>query len=89
MTFEPANNLDFRLGTGALRGTGLARSGDIAAISRIGENSYEMRLFGRETPLARQLDTHAVHFIGNRGKRYGFVSNDEFRERTGIRFGEP
>ena len=87
VTFEADNNLDFRLGTGVLRGTGLARAGDVAAISRIGESSYELRLFRQETPIASQLAAHAVNFIGNRGKRYGFVSNDGFRSATGIRFG--
>ena len=84
---EAENNLDFRLGTGVLRGTRLARPGDVAAISRIGESSYELRLFRRERPMASRLAAHAVNFVGNRGKRYGFVSNDGFREATGIRFG--
>ena len=89
VTFEAENNLDFRLGTGALRRTGLARAGDVAAISRVGESSYELRIFRRKTPIARRLDSHAVNFIGNRGKRYGFVSNDGFRDATGIRFVRP
>ncbi len=85
VTFEAENNLDFRLGTGALRGTGLARRGDVAAISRITESSYELRLFRQDTPIANHLASHAVNFIGNRGKRYGFISNDGFRDATGIR----
>ncbi len=89
VTFEADNNLDFRLGTGVLRGTGLARAGDVAAISRIGESSYELRLFRQETSIASQLTAHAVNFIGNRGKRYGFVSNDGFRDITGARFRRP
>ncbi len=84
VTFEAENNLDFRLGTGALRGTGLARAGDVAAISRVGESSYELRLYRRNTPAGRWLDVHAVNFVGNRGKRYGFVSNDEFRDSAGV-----
>lgn len=87
VTFEAENNLDFRVGTGALRGTRLARSGDVAAISRIGESSYEMRIFRQDTPMAAKLDSHAVNFVGTQGKRYGFVSNEEFRDFTGIRFG--
>lgn len=89
VTFEAENNLDFRLGTGALRGTRLARRGDVAAISRIGESSYELRLFRQEIPMAGRLAAHAVYFVGNRGKRYGFVSNDGFRDVTGVRFGRP
>lgn len=84
VTFEAENNLDFRLGTGPLRGTGLARAGDVAAISRIGESSYELRLFRQDEPLARNLASHAVNFVGHRGKRYGYMSNEEFRAVTGI-----
>ena len=87
VTFEAENNLDFRLGTGALRSTGLARPGDVAAISRVGESSYELRLFRQNTPLAMRLASHAVNLVGNRGKRYGFISNEGFRDATGIRFG--
>ena len=85
MTFEAENDLDFRLGTGALRGTKLARPGDEVAISRIGESSYELRLYRRDTPVGERLSVHAVNFIGSKGKRYGFVSNDEFRDAAGVR----
>ena len=77
VTFEAENNLDFRLGAGALRGTGLVRAGDVAAISRIGESSYELRLYRCNAPVGERLAARAVNFVGNRGKRYGFVSNDE------------
>ena len=85
VTFEAENNLDFRLGAGALRGTGLVRAGDVAAISRIGESSYELRLYRRNAPVGERLAARAVNFVGNRGKRYGFVSNDEFRNAVGVR----
>lgn len=78
-TFEAENNLDFRLGTGPLRGTGLAKSGDWAAISRIGESEYEVRVYEQSSSVADALSEHAVHHIGNRGKRYGFLSNDDFQ----------
>jgi hypothetical protein len=39
VTFEAENNLDFRLGTGPLRHSGLAGAGDLAAISRVGETA--------------------------------------------------
>ena len=86
VTFEAENNLDFRLGTGALKHTALAASGDLAAISRIAENRYELRIFRQNTQTAWQLAPYATHFIGNRGKRYGFISNDQFRNTAGIRF---
>ena len=79
VTFEAENNLDFRLGTGPLRYTGLAQPGDITAISRIGENQYELWLFRQNTRTGRALSRYAVNFIGNQGKRYGFLSNQLFR----------
>ena len=78
VTFEAENNLDFRLGTGALRGTRLARAGDLAAISRIGESSYELRLFRQETPMANRLAAHAVHFIGHGGSGTGSSRTTDF-----------
>ncbi len=87
VTFEAENNLDFRLGTGPLRYTGLAQSGDIAAISRVDETRYELSLFRRNNKIARTLAYHAVNFIGHQGKKYGFISNQEFQEMTGGRIG--
>ena len=80
VTFEADNNLDFRLGTGTLRYTRLAAPGDVAAISRIGESSYELRLYRQNTVIADGLASHAVNFVGHKGKRYGFIANEEFRE---------
>ena len=87
VTFEAENNLDFRLGTGPLRHTRLARTGDIAAISRVGETRYELRIYRQGSTIYRRLDSRAIHFIGNQGKRYGFITNREFQEITGIRIG--
>ena len=89
VTFEAENNLDFRLGTGVLKHTKLAGIGDVAAISRIGESSYELRLYRQDTLIRDRLAEHAVNFVGNRGKRYGFVSNDEFQNLAGIHLGKP
>lgn len=79
VTFEAENNLDFRLGTAPLRYTKLAKEGDIAAISRVGEYSYELRLYRPGSTKYNALSPYAIHFIGNRGKRYGFMSNQEFQ----------
>ena len=87
VTFEAENNLDFRLGTGPLRYTGLAESGDIAAISRIAEDRYELRIFRQGTPVGSALDNYAIHFIGNRGKRYGFISNQQLGQTIGTTVG--
>ena len=82
VTFEAENNLDFRLGTGPLRYSRLAQPGDIAAISRVGENRYELRLFLQNTSTGRSLALHAVNFIGHQGKKYSFISNQQFQNVT-------
>ena len=87
VTFEAENNLDFRLGTGLLRHTGLARPGDIAAISRIDESHYELRLYRQNTKPSLALAAHAINFIGHQGKKYGFISNQEFQNVVGGRIG--
>ena len=78
VTFEAENNLDFRLGTGPLRYTRLARGGDLAAITRVGEQRYELRLYRQGSQLYTELTPYTVHFIGHRGKRYGFLPNETF-----------
>ena len=87
VTFEADNNLDFRLGTGLLRYTKLARAGDIAAISRVRESRYELRIFRQDSRIARTLAQHAVNFIGTQGKQYGFISNQQFQSMSGRRVG--
>lgn len=83
VTFEAKNNLDFRLGTGPLRYTKLVEEGDIACISRLGETEYQMRAVKAGTAHYEQLSNHAIHFIGNKGKRYGYIDNQEFFEVVG------
>lgn len=84
VTFEAENNLDFRLGTGPLRYSRLAVEGDLAAISRVGEASYEVRLYRQGTPEHDALKPHAVHMIGHQGKRYGYMPNSEFAAAVGL-----
>jgi len=85
VTFEAENNLDFRLGTGPLRYQGVAREGDIAAITRTGEASYELRIFREGTAQYDRLRPHAINLIGHQGKSYGFVNNSDFEALAGIR----
>lgn len=87
VTFEAENNLDFRLGTGPLRGTGLARPGDIAALSRARESDYELRIFPQNSGMAQRLEEYAQRFVGHRGKKYGFLPNEDFERATRIRIG--
>jgi len=78
VTFEAENNLDFRLGTGPLRYTKLAAEGDVAAISRIGDAEYELRIFRRGSREYEALLPYTVTNIGHRGKRYGYIENSRF-----------
>jgi hypothetical protein len=87
VTFEAENNIDFRLGTARLRYTQLARPGDIAALSRIGESEYELRIISAGAPHHGLLLGHMVTFVGHRGKRYGFVDNSVFSELIGVPVG--
>lgn len=87
VTFEAENNLDFRLGTGPYRYTRVAREGDLAAISRVGESRYELRVYRQGTDNFRRLSPYAINFIGHQGKQYGFMSNQEFQDAIGIRIG--
>jgi len=84
VTFEAENNLDFRLGTGALRYSNLAGAGDLAAISRVGESSYELRLYKEGSAEHAALMPAAVHMIGHQGKRYGYIPNAEFAAIVGL-----
>ena len=84
VTYEADNNRDFRLGTGLLRYTKAATRGDLAAISRVGEDEYTLKFFFQGTNEFDVLIPYATTFIGHQGKKYGFISNDVFENLTGI-----
>lgn len=84
VTFEAENNLDFRLGTGALRYTKVAEEGDLACITRLSDTKFQLRFVRSADPKFATLDKLAVSFVGHQGKRYGFVPNDEFGTLMGI-----
>lgn len=75
VTFEAGNNLDFRFGTGPLRGTGVATAGDLAVVIRRGERAYEVRTVRHGSSAFQSLRPYATTNIGNRGKQYGYVPN--------------
>lgn len=77
VTFEAENNLDFRLGTGPLRGTRVAKQGDIAVLSRRDERRYELKIVAGGTPAFFALSAHALIRVGAQDKRYGYASNVE------------
>jgi len=85
VTFEAENNLDFRLGTGPLRHTKLAKQYDLAALTRVSEDEYELRIIKKGKALYGPLAAYAVTFVGHQGKRYGFLPNAEFYEIIGAR----
>ena len=81
VTFEAENNVDFRLGTTRLRRTKIAAPGDLAALTRIGERDYELRIFKQNTEEYNELIQYAVTHIGQQGKRYGYIDNATFFEK--------
>ncbi len=84
VTFEAENNLDFRLGTGPLRGTRLASEGDLACLTRTGETTYEMRTYKKNSTVFNQLSPFASSYVGGKGKRYGMIPNEDFRRFAGL-----
>lgn len=89
VTFEAGNNVDFRLGTPKYRYTKLAKTGDLAVISRISEHDYEIRIVQRETPEFSILSPYATTFIGHRDKRIGYLSNEKLEQELGIHLPTP
>lgn len=77
VTFEADNNLDFRLGTGALRYSKLAAENDMALITRVSEYDYELRIIRSNSKNYEILLKYATTYIGNFGKRFGYIGNDE------------
>ena len=78
VTFEADNNLDFRLGTGAFRYTKKAKENDLALITRLSEYDYEMRIVSTEDKKYTQLSAYATSYIGNYGKRFGYIANSNY-----------
>lgn len=85
VTFEAENNLDFRLGTGLLRYTKVAKEGDLAAISRIGESHYQLNVYKQGTMQYNALLPYTINFIGHQGKKYGFISNQEYEDLLSVK----
>ena len=77
VTFEADNNLDFRLGTAAYRGTRLADEKDLAIITRRGEYDYEIRIIHKMDPKYALLLSYATQYIGGQGKRFGYIGNSD------------
>lgn len=84
VTFEAGNNVDFRLGTGKYRNTGAAQSGDLAAISRIAEHDFDIRIIRQGTDEFNKLIPYATTFIGIRDKRIGYITNERFEEEADL-----
>ena len=62
----------------------MAQSGDIAAISRISEHDYEIRIIRQGTTEYDDLIPYATTFIGIHDKRIGYLNNERFEQETGI-----
>lgn len=83
ITFEAENNFDFRLGTGQLRYTKIATAGDLAAISRVSEYDYELRIIKESSDNYSNLLHYAINFIGHQGKKFGYLANSDFYRKIG------
>lgn len=77
VTFEAYNNLDFRLLTTPLKGTGVAGEGDIAVLAREDDASYKLRTLRQGTQEYNRVLPYLINEIGNRGKRFGWVPRSE------------
>jgi hypothetical protein len=82
VTFEAGNNVDFRLGTGKLRHTKIANQGDIAVLTRISENNYIIKIFGKDSDEYKLLKPYATTYIGHQGKMIGYLTNERFKSIT-------
>lgn len=83
VTFEAENNLDFRLGTGPLRGTGLAADGDMAVLTRTNDATYDLRIVRQGTTEFIALARFALTHVGHRGKRFGYAPTSEVNRILG------
>lgn len=86
VTFEMDNNMDFRfLTTANVNNTQVADEGDLALIVKIGDAEYDIYFIsksdGNEFIV---LDSYATRYIGNKGKRYGFVPANIFEQKDGM-----
>ena len=80
VTFEADNNLDFRLGTAAYRGTRVADERDLAIITRRSEYDYEIRIIPKTNSNYALLLSYAPQYIGGQGKRFGYIGNSDLFE---------
>lgn len=87
VTFEADNNLDFRLGTSALKYTKIADKDDLAIITRIAEYDYELRIIRKDGGPYSQLRSYATSFIGGCGKKFGYLSNEKCYNILGVNVG--
>ena len=80
VTYEAGNNVDFRLGTGPLRNTKLAKEGDMVAITRRANAEYDLKFYRQGTEEFQKLEKYLITFIGNKGKRFGYIANETFEQ---------
>ncbi len=56
----------------------------MAAISRISEHDFEIRIIGQGTAEYDKLIPYATTFIGIRDKRIGYIANERFEIEAGL-----
>ena len=54
------------------------KENDLAVIKNTGDNNYEVIFVKEGTPEYIALSSYATDYIGNRGKRYGFIEKSTY-----------
>lgn len=86
VTFEAENNMDFRFLTKkVVYKTKIAYPKDLVVIKRISSNKYNVIFVSSSTKEYVELNAYANRFIGHRGKRYGFISKENYDNIVGKR----
>lgn len=60
-----------------------AQPGDMAAITRRANAVYDLQIIKCGSDNYKKLKKYLIHDIGNRGKRYGYVTNEIFDDLMG------
>lgn len=80
VTFEAENNMDFRfLTTNVVYRTKIAYPEDLAVIKKVADKQYEVVFISSKTKEYTQLNSYATRYIGNKGKRYGFINKETYK----------
>ena len=58
----------------------MVKKGDIAEISRRANAIYDLKILKQGSNEFNQLKKYLIHYIGHRGKQFGYIQNTIFDE---------